>query len=61
MADIEIVKRRDRASMFSKTSVGRKWMLDNLPEHGPVFTFDANLVEDMVASLQKDDIEVEVI
>jgi hypothetical protein len=60
MPDIVIFKRRDRATMFAETVVGQRWMQDNLVLTGPAFTFTADVLEDMIQSIQKDDIHVEV-
>lgn len=61
MADIQIVKRRDRATMFSQSFEGKKWMMANLIYIGPIFSFNSELIEDMVQEIEKADLSVEVI
>jgi hypothetical protein len=63
MADLEIVKRRDKAYVFPKTEKGAKWLHKSvLPSDGEVgFTLGSEYVEDFIVSANNDEIEVDVL
>jgi len=60
MADIIIVKRRNSAVVTHDSPQGRKWIKDNIiTTYGETVIIPADVVEDFIKNLERDEIDYE--
>lgn len=61
MPDILIIRRRDRGFIFAESEVGKVWLRNNLEfSQEDDISMDFDLVEDIIALMQNEDLIVEV-